>query len=240
MLDDQWIFRTCPRCSHAWQVQRMPSDAQAADILRLRRRTRSLDDLVARSPFLTCAGPLRAVQLYQDADSLYRVVAAFLVDGLQAAERAIVIATPSHRDGLLNQLTALSLDAQRCQRVGDLLLLDANETISEFTTDGAPDAARFIDVTVKAAEKVFRRQREFAVRIYAELVDIPRKSLNHEASMRAEALWYRVAARDGISVLSDCAAGYFHSDDGRSEHLSADGQTASVETGTLQRQPARC
>jgi hypothetical protein len=56
---------------------------------------------------------------------------------------------------MLDQLAALSFDAGRVQRSGNLLLLDAHETLAELMMEGAPDAAGFIDVTSSRREGMY-------------------------------------------------------------------------------------
>lgn len=82
-----------------------------------------------------------------------RIAAAFLADGIVLSEPAIAITTPTSRKRMLDHLAALSFDVGRLQRSGNLLLLDAHETLAELMMEGTPDAAGFIDVTSKAVER---------------------------------------------------------------------------------------
>src|SRR6267143_74627 len=84
-----------------------------------------------------------AVRFYEDESSLCRIVTDFIGDGLVANQPAVVIATPAHRAEIDRGLRALSLDVHRLQENGELLLLDAEETLATFMKDGGPDPVAF-------------------------------------------------------------------------------------------------
>ena len=84
-----------------------------------------------------------AVQFYGDDDNLCSTVAAFLTQGFVDRHPAIVIATPAHTICVLDQLRARMIDVDKAQKCGDLVLLDAQQTLDLFMEDDTPDAARF-------------------------------------------------------------------------------------------------
>ena len=54
----------------------------------------------------------------------------------------IVVATESHRDGLLPRLQAYGLDIGAAIEQGRYISLDAAETLSKFMVNGLPDPVR--------------------------------------------------------------------------------------------------
>ena len=58
------------------------------------------------------SGHFHAVRFYDSPDSLCRIVANFLADGLKGHEPALVIATPEHRRGITAALHAQKFDVE--------------------------------------------------------------------------------------------------------------------------------
>jgi DNA-binding NarL/FixJ family response regulator len=73
-------------------------------------------------------------------DGFTRSIAA----ALKAGNAAIVLATKSHRDSLLNRLKAEGVDADGALQQGTYVPLDAAEALSEVMVDGLPDRVRFL------------------------------------------------------------------------------------------------
>src|SRR4051812_33111550 len=70
-------------------------------------------------------GHFHAVKFYENPESLCRIVAEFLSEGLAQQQPALVIATLEHRGGIVQELSARHFDVPKLQRTGDLLMLDA-------------------------------------------------------------------------------------------------------------------
>src|SRR6185503_10936865 len=101
-------------------------------------------------------GHFHAVKFYDTRESLCRIVAEFLGEGLVTQQPVLVIATPEHREGILGELRTRHFDVERMQTLGDLVLLDAAETLSTFMVDGMPDDPRFVATMTKSIEQVCR------------------------------------------------------------------------------------
>jgi len=89
------------------------------------------------------AGHFHAVRFYEDAQSLSRMVATFVAEGFIESLPAIIIATPEHRDAIIDKLNAMSFDLDDLERRGDLIVLDAGDTLAQFMVDGMPNAEKF-------------------------------------------------------------------------------------------------
>lgn len=83
--------------------------------------------------------PSHAVQFYGNETSLFTTVAGFLGEGLVRGEPAVVIATPSHWTAIAAQLASRLINVEAATEAGDLVMLDAHETLATFLTDDTPD-----------------------------------------------------------------------------------------------------
>jgi DNA-binding NarL/FixJ family response regulator len=94
----------------------------------------------------TGASPLRhEIQIYSDDAGLVEGFADFTAAELSAGKAAIVVATPPHLAGVLQELRARNVDVERAIETGILLLRDAHEIMSKFMVDGRLDPERFFD-----------------------------------------------------------------------------------------------
>lgn len=153
-----------------------------------------------------------AVRFYENDKSLAQIAAQFLSDGLAAGNPAIVVATPVHRAAILKELVAKSLDVVQLQRSHDLVLLDAQETLSIFMTNGKPDAEAFKNSMCEVIRTACRERPGCTVRIYGEMVDILWKNGQQDAAIRLEMLWNQLANTQAFSLLCGYAMGHFYKD----------------------------
>jgi hypothetical protein len=161
-------------------------------------------------PPLTEIEPLHhAVQFYADERSLFQTVSAFLGDGLTENQPAILIATPAHRAAIIDHLSQ-RLDVDRARRLGDLVLLDAEEMLSLFIVDGVPNRALFeLTVGILIDQAIGGRPRA-KVRAYGEMVDLLWKSGKLDAAIALEMLWNQLADSRRFALLCGYAMGHFY------------------------------
>ena len=157
-------------------------------------------------------GHFHAVRFYKDADSLSRIVANFVAQGLAEGAPGIVIATPAHRDAICRSLEALSVDVAGATRNSDLFLLDADETLEAFMHDGMPDVRRFNETLIPVIEKACGVRKDCVVRAYGEMVDVLWKEGRTVAATRLEMLWNDLAASHSFSLLCGYSMGNFYKD----------------------------
>jgi hypothetical protein len=153
-----------------------------------------------------------AVRFYENEQSLAQIVAEFLADGLKDDEPGIVVATPRQRASIIRELVARGLDVALLKQSGDLELLDAEDTLSSFMTDGKLDARAFNDRLCGVIEKVCRGRTDCTVRIYGQMVDILWKEKKCELAIRLEMLWNQLANTQLFSLLCGYAMGSFYKD----------------------------
>src|SRR4051794_294290 len=94
-----------------------------------------------REPALS--GHDHAVQFYESEAFLRDTVADFIGNGLVAGEPVIVIATEEHRNAFAGALAERGLDTREAEASGDLVMIDARETLRSFMAGSTPDAERF-------------------------------------------------------------------------------------------------
>jgi hypothetical protein len=136
----------------------------------------------------------------------------FLREGLAGSQPAIVIATPAHREGIVEALRQRGLCADELQRSGNLLLMDAEETLTRFMVDGMPDTALFLAAMVPAIEQACGGRSDCVVRAYGEMVDVLWKAGHTVAATRLEMLWNDLAGSQRFSLLCGYAMGSFYKD----------------------------
>ena len=176
-----------------------------------------------------------AVRFYENDKSLAHIVAKFLSDGLAAGSPAIVVATPAQRGAFVRELAVRSLDVVQLQRSDDLILLDAQDTLATFMTNGKPVAEEFTNSMCEIIRRACRGRANRTVRIYGQMVDLLWKGGEKEAAIRLEMLWNQLANTEAFSLLCGYAMGHFYKDahfDEICRHhthvVSADGEVAAV------------
>ena len=176
-----------------------------------------------------------AVRFYESDRALARIVADFLSEGLQAGNPGIVVATPTQRGAIVRELSARSLDVAQLQRSDDLVLLDAQDTLSAFMANDKPEAAKFNETMCEVISRARRGRADCTVRIYGQMVDILWQADERDAAIRLEMLWNQLANTHAFSLLCGYAMGHFYKDAnfadvcGQHTHVvSADGHAVAV------------
>lgn len=139
-------------------------------------------------------------------------MADFLAEGLEAGDPGIVIATPAQRAEIMRALAERTLDVIELQRSRELLMLDAEETLSAFIADGRPDPRRFRDQMRRVIEGVCRTPATRMVRMFGQFVDVMWQRGQRDAAIRVEVLWNELAQTHGSGLLCAYAVGHFYKD----------------------------
>jgi hypothetical protein len=181
------------------------------------------------------SGHFHAVRFYDSAGSLCKIVADFLSEGLRANQPALVIATPEHRAGIEAALRAQNVDVSTHQASGDLLLLDAEETLATFMIDGMPDAKCFEATGLEVIKSACGGRTNCKVRAYGEMVDVLWKQGQSVAAVRLEMLWNKLAATQDFSLLCGYAMGNFYK--GSQQQEICDQHTHLVAEDSMISQP---
>jgi hypothetical protein len=153
-----------------------------------------------------------AVQFYDDEPFLFDAVGQFLAAGLLAGDGLLVIARPHHRDGFLHRL--VDLDVEGAIASGQLVIVDAHETLEKLMVGDMPDADRFRDVLAELMSTVQTAPdgRATRVRAYGEMVDVLWRDGNAAAALRLEELWNDAGKHYDFSLLCAYLMGHFYSE----------------------------
>ena len=151
-----------------------------------------------------------AVQFYGDDAELVGTVGLFLSEGLVAGQPAVVIATEPHREAIISALESRFIDVNQARRLGDLVLLDAEETLAAFMMKGAPIGPLFKKAVGDLIEQTLRGRARTPVRAYGEMVDVLWKQGKKDAAIRVEVLWNELAGTHAFSLLCGYSIGSFY------------------------------
>jgi PAS domain S-box-containing protein len=168
------------------------------------------------SQFLSHDQNVHTVQFYGEDEVLLDEVSRLIGTVLDAGDAAIVIAIPSHREGLARRLKARGLDIVRVAGQGRYVPLDAEETLSKITLDGFPEWSRFADVIGGhiARAKAATEREQPSVAILGEMVALLWADGKREAVLRLEQLWNELAKAHSFCLRCTYPIGSFY----REEH----------------------
>jgi anti-sigma regulatory factor (Ser/Thr protein kinase) len=146
------------------------------------------------------AGPTGHVVTFYDADEeLAASVGSYLGEGLSAGGSAVMLATHPHCLAFKAELAAAGIDVSGVVASGQLLVLDAAQTLQGFWTDDHLDRDGFetmahgcIGTAADAGQPI---------RIYAEMVALLWDAGHVAAAMELEVLWNDQATRRQFALL---------------------------------------
>jgi hypothetical protein len=153
-------------------------------------------------------GHFHAVKFYDSSDSLSRIAAEFLGEGLDSRQRALVIGTPSHRKAVVDELRARHFDVVGMEAAGDLVILDAQAMLGSFMVGGRPDASLFQATAARQLDRLGDRP----IRVFGEGVDVLWKAGLGDAAIRLEMLWNKLTLGRDIKTLCAYSVSNFYND----------------------------
>ena len=147
------------------------------------------------------------VHLYGGDDELLADhVSRYLGEGLRRGDGLLVIATPAHTASITTRLIRDGGDVAAATRAGQLVVLDAAETLASFMIDGKPSRPHFEQVVGKAIDALRERLGHGRVRAFGEMVgllwcagQVPAARERHRGSVGASARDVKVTG-DGTVV----------------------------------------
>jgi signal transduction histidine kinase len=150
---------------------------------------------------LPTQGGSHIVRYYENEAALVAEVSQFVAAGLATGEPAVVIATPTHRDGLERRLEAQRVNVAEARRAGRYVPLDAAETLARITTDGWPDPVRFGEIVGRTVGRAAAAGSATQVRAFGEMVALLWADGRREAALRLEELWAELARSHSFSLV---------------------------------------
>ena len=159
-----------------------------------------------------------AVQLYgADEGCLAVRVGNYLAEGLRRGEGVLVLAASHHCAAFLRQLRLEGLDPDRAQHTGQLMVLDAEQTLCALMVGSEPDAGRFRQVVGTAAQELRPAIAGASKRAYGELVGLLWERGEIAAAVRLEEMWNEFLPVAGLQLFCgypiDVFGAEFHSVD---------------------------
>ena len=143
------------------------------------------------------------VGFYYDDQHLLDEATRFIGSALKNGNAAVVVATESHRDGLLPKLQAYGLDIRAAIEQGRYIALDAASAFLTFMHNGMPDSARFMTTlgqliltAAKAAKSLHPR-----VVVFGEGVGLLCQQGNAEAAIQVEKMCNELIKTYAVDIL---------------------------------------
>jgi PAS domain S-box-containing protein len=149
------------------------------------------------------------VQFYEDDEFLVDAVAHFVAAGLAADEPIVIVATEPHREAFVQRLRRNGSDVDVAVASGQMIMLDAKQTLLRFMVDDEPDWNRFRATIAPALERCRGTRSGARVRVFGEMVDLLWRAGNRVAAIRLEELWNDLARQQSFTLLCAYAMANF-------------------------------
>jgi DNA-binding NarL/FixJ family response regulator len=156
--------------------------------------------------------PRHEVQFYSNDMILLESFARFITAALKIGNPAIVMATKSHLDSLLQKLKTESVDIDDAIQRGTYISLDAADALSTILVNGLPDATRFftnVSGLIEAASKVAKANHP-RVAYCGERVGLLWAEGKTDAAMRLEQLCSELCRVHKVDILCAYPLSSFH------------------------------
>jgi CheY-like chemotaxis protein len=152
------------------------------------------------------------VEFYSDDAAFIVGFSCFVEAALKAGKDAIVVATESHREGILQKLQQHGVDIIAAIEQGRYVPLDVNDTLSTFMENDVPDAVRFLRVVgdlIAAAGQATAGDLSRVV-ICGECASILWAKGNADAAIKVEQLCHQLTKRFEIDILCGFSLSSFY------------------------------
>lgn len=127
------------------------------------------------------------VQFYESDDFLVDAVSTFIGSGIKSGEAGIIIATAPHRDAIEHLLAERGIDVPAVKAAGQLISVDAEETLSKLLVNGSLEKARLVEAAGNLLNRAGKGGR--GIRAFGEMVALLWAGGNREGAIRLEELW---------------------------------------------------
>jgi PAS domain S-box-containing protein len=155
------------------------------------------------------AAPEHFVQFYEKDEVLVGSLARYLRGGLESGAAAVAIVTPEHAAGLDAFWKTEGFDCARARERGQLVLLDAAETLESLSIDGIPNLRLFEERVGSLIADGCRRYGHVVA--FGEMVGLLWMRGQHGDAVRLESFWNLLARHHRFALycayrMSDCSA----------------------------------
>ena len=139
------------------------------------------------------------LQIYDEDAQFLDGLQGYVMDGLQAGESVVVIATASHRNALREKLVREGLDMELAEREDRYIALSAQDTLDQFMVSGTPDEERFRTVVGELIARARANGRD--LRAFGEMVALLWARGNRAGAVRLEQLWNRLLGSERFPLF---------------------------------------
>jgi signal transduction histidine kinase len=131
------------------------------------------------------------VQFYSQDSFLLEALSEYIGNALRAGDAAVVVATETHRNSLLQWLTSQGLDIATLVEQGRLVVTDAAQLLETFMRDGRPNQELFVEVVGGVVGKALAGAEGVRPRVavFGEMVALLWAEGKADAAIRLEQLW---------------------------------------------------
>jgi DNA-binding NarL/FixJ family response regulator len=182
----------------------------------------SLETREFSKPASTPLSDRHEVEFYSDDQHFLTTVSGFIAAALKAGNPAIVMATKSHREGLIQKLKDDGFDIDRSVRQGTYISLDAAELLSGVMVGDLPDGLRFFEglssLIKSASESASTPNPRIA--ICGECVGLLSAENNVKATIQLERAGNELLKTHNIEILCAYPLSLFQGNDSRSAFAS--------------------
>jgi hypothetical protein len=133
------------------------------------------------------------VQFYTKDKFLLDSLCQFVRKALDDGESAILVASKSHRQGLVKRLRACGEDVVASLEDGRCVILDASDTLAKFMEGDTPNAQKFVSVIGSLIERAQLKSRGKNVAVFGEMVAVLWSKKKYSAALQLEELWNDLA-----------------------------------------------
>jgi hypothetical protein len=152
------------------------------------------------------------VQLYQDQQFLNRAVCRFAAAAIANGEGVILVPTVAHWDAFRPRLEAEGVDVKAAESRGQLTIVDADNLLPTFMSDGMPDSPVFLGLAANVITRARGDGRYPKVRWWGEMVNLLWERGDIAASMNLEDLFDQLAHEQDIAIFCSFLMDNFNGD----------------------------
>ena len=142
-------------------------------------------------PMSHTAANVHSVHFYKNDNALIDRLCGVVCSGLLVGNSVLLVATPEHREQLVNCLERLEVDVRKHIREGQFSMFDAEELLSTFMVNDVPHPKLFLTSVgnVLADPKKAARSKDQGLTVFGEMVAVLWQQGNKTGALALEKLW---------------------------------------------------
>ena len=155
-----------------------------------------------------CQAARHIVELFDSTDSLVDSVSAFLSEGLNRGDAALVVMRLAQWNLVAAKLTGWNVSLSDAIASGQLTVLDGTRTLARIMLHGAPCRGLFEEVIGKTVRQLCAAG--VRLRVYGDLMDELAGDENFHGAHELDKMWSDLSRQEPVTVLSGYSATTFY------------------------------